>query len=321
MLISGGKVVAIDEVLHDQTLTGDGRFNKLGVNSGYFLTKAAADQYYQPKGDYAYRSDLGNFYTKTEANGRFALIANVYTRDVLDRKFQDIANTYATKTELNDVAVDLNNYKAEVARTYLTKNNAADTYATKTELANQYTTITSETDGKIDSVNDSLNELAANFGAHAEDTTIHFTEDEKNAFNTLTAYDFTKFVNTSGLDDLPKNKQYAIFNGEWGWQWVETQGGGGVGNLTAGNGILITPGAETTEIALDAETWLAVQEAAKLETAYQLVGDRGITVFDDDDNHVTKIQTQIPEVVFTDEASPTTAALTVYLQTMTADLL
>lgn len=32
MLISGGKVIAIDKVKHDSTLTGDGRFNPLGVN-------------------------------------------------------------------------------------------------------------------------------------------------------------------------------------------------------------------------------------------------------------------------------------------------
>lgn len=32
MLISGGKVIAIDEINHDNTLSGDGLFNPLGVN-------------------------------------------------------------------------------------------------------------------------------------------------------------------------------------------------------------------------------------------------------------------------------------------------
>ena len=32
MIISGGKVIAIDKVNHDDTLTGDGRFEPLGIN-------------------------------------------------------------------------------------------------------------------------------------------------------------------------------------------------------------------------------------------------------------------------------------------------
>lgn len=36
MLISGGKVIAIDKVNHDETLSGDGVFNKLGVNKDLF---------------------------------------------------------------------------------------------------------------------------------------------------------------------------------------------------------------------------------------------------------------------------------------------
>lgn len=38
MLISGGKVIAIDKVKHDDTLTGDGKFIPLGVRDGAFLT-------------------------------------------------------------------------------------------------------------------------------------------------------------------------------------------------------------------------------------------------------------------------------------------
>lgn len=36
MLISGGKVLAIDEVKHDETLTGNGCFDPLGVNTSAF---------------------------------------------------------------------------------------------------------------------------------------------------------------------------------------------------------------------------------------------------------------------------------------------
>jgi hypothetical protein len=322
MLISGGKVVAIDEVLHDQTLTGDGRFNKLGVNSGYFLTKAAADEYYQPKGDYALKRDLNGYYTKNEADTRFAQLSTVYTRDVLDRKFQDIANTYATKNELNAVSLDLSNFKLTVERTYLTKDDAAATYATKIELANQYTTITNETDEKIGKVNNTLEQLVVYFDEHAANTAIHFVDDEKEKFNTLTAIDFSQFVNTSGLADLPKNKQYAIFNGDYGWSWVETQGGGGVANITGVSGIYALNKGDYVEVGLDDASYRAVQEAKKLETAYQLIGGRAISVYDVDEDSVTKIETELPEIVFTGTELPEEKPdFTVYLQTMTADLL
>lgn len=320
MLISGGKVVAIDEVLHDQTLTGDGRFNKLGVNSGYFLTTEAADERYQPKGDYALRRDLNNYYTKNDANNRFALSADVYDKRYIDGKFVEVANTYSTKTELNTVKTDLSDFKLTVERTYLTTADAAATYATKTELSNQYTTITDETNTKIDDVRSVLNQLAADFGSHANDETVHFVEDEKEKFNTLTAIDFTKFMTTSGLDGLPKNKQYAVFNGDEGWSWVETQGGG-VANLTGVSGIEVLDFGTYTQVGLEYPAWRAIEEAKKLDMAYQLIGGRGISVEDDDPNSVTRIITHIPEVVITGTVPQEKETLTVYMQTMTAELL
>ena len=320
MLISGGKVVAIDEVLHDQTLTGDGRFNKLGVNSGYFLTTEAADECYQPKGDYALRRDLNNYYTKNEANNRFALSADVYDKRYIDSKFVEVANTYSTKSELNAVKTDLSNFKITVERTYLTTADAAATYATKTELSDQYTTITNETDTKIGNVRSDLDQLAADFGSHAGDETVHFIEDEKEKFNALTAIDFTKFMTTSGLDDLPKNKQYAVFNGDEGWSWVETQGGG-VANLTGVSGIEVLDFGTYTQIGLEYPSWHAIEEAKKLEMAYQLIGGRGISVEDDDPNSVTRVISHIPEVVITGAIPEEKESLTVYMQTMTAELL
>ena len=61
MLISGGKVIAIDKVKHDTTLTGDGRFNPLGVNPNNLIN---AGDWISITGEYK-----NNIFTATKEAG------------------------------------------------------------------------------------------------------------------------------------------------------------------------------------------------------------------------------------------------------------
>ena len=71
MLVSGGKVIAIDSIKHDNTLTGDGVWEPLGVNSSAFnkavyfsgtLANNKADQYFSINGNTLSANPNVNFF-------------------------------------------------------------------------------------------------------------------------------------------------------------------------------------------------------------------------------------------------------------------
>ena len=215
MLISGGKVLAIDKVLHDQTLTGDGRFVKLGVNSGYFITQEYADSHYQEKGDYVETSALSRYYTKYQTDQKFATIAGTYSRDEADDTFQPKGD-YATTTELAA-------QKAWVESTYWTSAYIKEKYASIEYV-----------DGKIDGVNryitNQIEPRLDSFEEHARDTDIHLSVDDRNFLEVLSGYDFTKFVSVTSVEHPDVDATYGIkYDGASIYLEPITGGGGGGG--------------------------------------------------------------------------------------------
>ena len=319
MLISGGKVIAIDKVLHDSTLTGNGRFEKLGVNTTYILTTAAAASAYQPKGDYVDSSTLRQYYKIADADAKFATIAGVYSKTDADARFQ-LKGDYATNDKVDALDTKLDAFKTEVVQTYQTITGAAITYATKTELSNQYTTITEETNDKIDNINNTIDDLRNDLDNHEADENVHINADVHAFLESISGINFDTFVNTSGLAELPTGRQYAILNvGNGIWNWVETQGGG-VANISADEPVTATRVADGIKIGLVYSATRAINEANELFNAYTLIGARGMVLEDDSTTFTTRVQCVLPEVIFTG-SNPTTADYSVYFMTMTADLL
>ena len=103
-------------------------------NDKSLLTQDKANTLYAPVGDYALRSSLTDYATKTYVNYG---IKNFITTTTAD-------STYAKKTDLNSYATtaSLSGYvtTANANTTYLSKTDAAGTYATKTQLNGYATT-------------------------------------------------------------------------------------------------------------------------------------------------------------------------------------
>ncbi len=211
MLVSGGKVLAIDKVKHDgKTLTGDGCFVPLGVVG--FLTEKDADNLYQHIGNYVDAAALNNYYTKTAADTRFAQISNVYTKtetnsllDGLTAKFDEKGSADAVKTWVTNEYID----KYVLSSTYYTKEAA-------------------ETDKQA--IYGSINNLNTNLTVRV----IAAEDSIREIYN-------AGYVNVSGLKNYEPDKQYAIYwKGQGnGWDWQEVTGGGGGGGdtVTAENGL------------------------------------------------------------------------------------
>lgn len=71
MLVSGGKIIAIDQVVHDATLSGDGTSFPLGVNSEKLATtdllSAVSSTFISDINSIS--SNFDNYYTKSETSG------------------------------------------------------------------------------------------------------------------------------------------------------------------------------------------------------------------------------------------------------------
>lgn len=93
-------------------------------NDKSLLTQDKANTLYAPIGDYALRTALSAYATKTDLNNYVTTV--------------NAANAYAKKTDLNGYATtaNLNNYltTSNASTTYLNKTDAASTYAKKTDL-------------------------------------------------------------------------------------------------------------------------------------------------------------------------------------------
>lgn len=323
MLISGGKVIAIDKVLHDNTLSGDGRFVKLGVNSSQILTTDAATEMFQPKGNYVDRSILKQYYTIFDADAKFATIAGVYSKREADSKFQEKGN-YATTADVDALNINLNAFKYDVFKTYQTITGADAKFATKNELNNQYTTISNQTDYKIDAVRTQISDLTDNFVEHIDDNDRHINAEVNDFLKDISGTDFNTFINTSGLNKMPTGKQYAVFNiGNGVWTWVETQGGGGgITNIVAETPLSakILDTGDGYQIGMELSASRAIEEADRLLDAYTIAEGRGITIEDDDTVSATRISTNITNITITETIPEERENLEVYFQTMTAEL-
>lgn len=215
MLVSGGKVLAIDKVLHDQTLTGDGRFNKLGVNSGVFLTQAEADKRYMPSGDYPTTTWINDrFYNKNYINDNYYNKDQLFTKAEITRDFQEKGD-YATVT-------DVDNLRTWVSTTYWTSAYIKDNYAT---LAY----VDAAKDEAINTIRNDYEPRIIAVENHVQDSTVHVTENDKNLLAYLSGVDFSKIITVSGLDDPIPSTVYGIRYDGTNWSFAEAGGGGGGG--------------------------------------------------------------------------------------------
>lgn len=323
MLISGGKVIAIDKVLHDNTLSGDGRFVKLGVNSTQILTTDAAAEMFQPKGNYVDRSVLKQYYTIFDADAKFATIAGVYSKRDADSKFQTKGN-YATTADVDSLNTNLNVFKYDVFKTYQTITGADAKFATKNELNEQYTTISNQVDYKIDAVRTQISDLTDNFIEHIDDNDRHINAEVNDFLKDISGTDFNMFINTSGLSNMPAGKQYSVFNiGNGAWTWVETQGGGGgIANIVAETPLSakILETGDGIQIGMEPSASHAIEEANRLLDAYTITAGRGIAIEDDDTVSATRISTNIANITITETIPEERENLEVYFQTMTVEL-
>lgn len=241
MLVSGGKVLAIDKVKHDgATLTGDGCFVPLGVVG--FLTEKAADKLYQKIGNYVDAAQLNNYYTKAAADTKFAEIKNVYTKSQTDALLEGLTATF-------EMAGAADAVKTWVTNNYLDKYVVSSTYNT---------TAKAEEDKQIlfGAINNVDSNLSVRIGA-AEDAI-------RGIYN-------AGYVNVSGLNSYDPDKQYAIYwkGADRGWDWQEVTGGGGGGGgdtVTAENGLTADFRSGKRWIGMQAD-YLSVLEYAS--TAYQ----------------------------------------------------
>lgn len=244
MLVSGGKVLAIDKVKHDgTTLTGDGCFVPLGVVG--FLTENAADKLYQKIGNYVDAAQLNNYYTKAAADTKFAEIKNVYTKTQTDKLLEGLTATFEMAGAADDVKTWVTNY-------YLDKYVVSSTYNTIAKAEEDKQTL-------FGAINNVDNNLSVRIGA-AEDAI-------RGIYN-------AGYVNVSGLKSCVSDKQYAIYwkGADRGWDWQEVTGGGGGGDtVTAENGLSATVRDGKQRIGLSSDYLSFMQHATTAYTAWDTV--------------------------------------------------
>lgn len=255
MLVSGGKVVAIDKVKHDGTLSGDGRFDAIGVRTDVILSKADAEATYQHKGDYVCNCDMTAYCKQSYADATFAKIADVYSKTDADSRFQPVGN-YATTTELNDARTWVND-------TFMTTTVIENRYATKiyadNAAKNTYTTIHAEIDPHI-----------AACQAHANNATIHVSTEDREFLTKLSAIDFSALVSVSALSGFATPEMtYGIKydNTTKTWEFAEITGGGGGGALP----VYVDPGHGLTARREGLNTYFGVSGWDEITSAVSLV--------------------------------------------------
>lgn len=334
MLVSGGKVLAIDKVLTDKkTLTGDGCFVPLGVSG--MLTIADAEKTYQPKGNYVDQKALKNYYTKLETDTTFAKIANVYNKSEVDGKL----TLYETKadhdSDVNDLKqADINTNKK--FNDYYTKSQADGLFITQNILNTTITTAINEYDDTI--VQPTFNDLrniiddnAAACAAHAADGNIHLNADgtDRAFIDLWKEYNPSAFFKESDLNGKEVNKQYVLrYNGpdsyyKYSWEPLSyVPGPGGGDNISAKNGITADLIGDTKwiQLAQPEQDLLKIvsDKNADWTNAADLIGDTteiagGPFIDVSMQNEKLVISYTGNTVMFTENKSTATAANTVYL--------
>lgn len=256
MLISGGKVLAIDKVNHDSTLTGDGRFGNLGVDLQVILTKVEAGSVFQPKGSYVYTSAMSGYYTKTAADQKFATLAGTYSVESADATFQKKGD-YATETELGDL-------QKWISRTYMTSADVVKKYATTSLVASTSAQVKTEIETNYDAKFTTLEE-------HVENSAIHLSESDRAFLGNLSAYDFGDFVTVDRIPAIGADGKtvYGIVYDKsadtWSFNAIQDIGGGSVDvTVTGENGVT----AEKNPIEFGDDYWhVGLDETLKTASA------------------------------------------------------
>lgn len=242
MIISGGKVIAIDKVKRDNTLSGDGRFAPLGVIG--FLSEKDAEKKFQPKGDYASNDSLKNYYTKTEVNDTFATIAGVYDKDSIDTKFLGLNSLY----DANGAASEVKDW---VSANYFDATTIQNTYYTKTEEDDTHGVIRQEVSEARTDFLDKMDEISETFAGEISDV-----------YN-------AGYINVSSLQEAVPNKQYAIYwQGENNWSFQEVTGGEGGGTGPAEIKLSGQSGISVTYAPLTNIHWVGLEESYKAACEY-----------------------------------------------------
>ena len=215
MLISGGKVIAIDKVKHDNTLSGDGRFNALGVDTTVLLTKQEAASAYQPKGNYVDKSALNEYYKIFDADRKFATIEGTYSKQQADTKFQPIGD-YATKQEVTDL-------EDWVRETYITSAKVVQEFATK-ELVSS---VSGET---IRQIHNDFDPRLFSMQTHMDNMNIHISPDDRALLNRVSTIEFDKYVSITAIPPFASTATvWGIKSDGDTYTFVPFEGGGGGG--------------------------------------------------------------------------------------------
>lgn len=215
MLISGGKVIAIDKVKHDNTLSGDGRFNALGVDTTVLLTKQEAASAYQPKGNYVDKSALNEYYKIFDADRKFATIEGTYSKQQADAKFQPIGD-YATKQEVTDL-------EDWVRETYITSAKVVQDFASKELLASTSAQVKNEIYNRYDPAINTFEE-------HIYSTAVHLTTNDRELLSNLAGIEFDKYVSITAIPPFASTATiWGIKSDGDTYTFVPFEGGGGGG--------------------------------------------------------------------------------------------
>lgn len=200
MLISGGKVLAIDELLIDLgSLSGDGIFKPLGVVG--FLTEEQADMKYQPKGDYVKGDYLyNNYYNKNFINANYNTKDEVYTRDYINSFFQ-AKGDYALKSDIDAV----NSFIAYNFYTTGQIDAKIKDFVTKSYVDDNITAVNKKHDDDVVILNNAITAgdaaVDARLASHIIDAVPHLSQTEHQQLTTLLDTDFSKYLLTPSLDD------------------------------------------------------------------------------------------------------------------------
>lgn len=133
MIISGGKVIAIDKVKHDDTLTGDGRFEPLGINKDILTTQVY------------FSGTLGS----NNSNGYFSITNNTLSASPYVKYFNlcvnyDVITTNACPDFIYESNVSFNN---------INNYNYTDGYKPKESVSYSYNILNDTTNSYNFSVN------------------------------------------------------------------------------------------------------------------------------------------------------------------------
>lgn len=219
MLISGGQVLAIDKVITDDTLSGDGVYRKLGVVG--FIKESDADNRYQPKGDYYTQEQINVlFASKDYLSSNYYDKNTVYTKDEVDFSFQPKGD-YVTQNTFNSA---IENVRDHITENYYNKlaidtllNAKANTDYVDAEIndlsgkfSNELTSTATELNSKISAVQTSLD-------THIDNSAAHLVFGERSKLDDIFKINFNSFITLPNLpNDTPYN--FVMTNGSASWE-------------------------------------------------------------------------------------------------------